>query len=148
MRHIPKNLCKHLVLLLLSINVIAVNAQELGYFRDPSIHNEKIVFTAQGDLWLTTRTNDAPAKRLTTHPNLERSAKFSPSGNQIAFVASYHNLPAVYVISTNGGIAKQVSHELSRSKLHAWLDENTLLISTASYTGMHNSWVLKTIVSL
>lgn len=145
MRYTPKTLFKHFVLLLLSANVMAVNAQELGYFRDPNIHGGKIVFTAQGDLWITTRTSDTAAKRLTTHPNLERSPKFSPSGNKIAFVASYHNIPAVYIISTNGGIAKQVSHELSRSKLHGWVNENTLLISTASDIGMHNSWVLKTI---
>lgn len=89
MRNTHKNLLKHLLLLCLSISTVAVNAQELGYFRDPSLHGEKILFTAQGDLWITSRTSDAPAKRLTTHPNLERSAKFSPSGNQIAFVASY-----------------------------------------------------------
>jgi len=124
---------------------VAVNAQELGYFRDPNIHNQQLVFTSQGDLWLKTIGSDDSAKRLTTHPNLERRATFSPTGNKIAFVASYNNLPAVYVINVQGGVAKQVSYELARSKLHGWVNENTLLISTASDTGMHSSWVLKTI---
>jgi tricorn protease len=128
-------------------HAVAANSdtQPLGYYRDPTLHGDTVVFTAQGDLWKSSTTNRQPAQRLTTHANLERSAKFSPNGSKIAFVASYQNIPAVYVIDANGGKAQQVSFELASSKLHAWVDDTTLLISTPSDTGMHSSWVLKTI---
>lgn len=144
-----------LIFALLSIGLIAFDAaateatisdaSQLGYYRDPSLHGDKLVFTSQGDLWLTSLNSSAPAKRLTTHANLERHAEFSPSGNKIAFVASYHNVAAVHVMNTNGGAAKQVSFELASTKLHGWVNNSTILISTASDTGMHSSWVLKTI---
>ena len=147
---------KHTVFLLcISISVITTDAlavqainndeQQLGYYRDPTLHENNLVFTAQGDLWSTSLSNSAPAKRLTTHANLERSAEFSPSGDKLAFVASYNNVAAVHVMNAGGGKAEQVSFELTSSKLHGWVNENTLLISTASDTGMHASWVLKTI---
>lgn len=120
-------------------------AQQTGYFRYPSIHENNIVVTSQGDLWLANTSNSEPARRLTSHVSVEKSAKFSPSGDKIAFVARYSNVPAVHVISTQGGLAKQVSFELSSTKLHNWIDDKTLLVSTASSTGMHGSWVLKTI---
>ncbi|MFT7506171.1 MAG: tricorn protease [Gammaproteobacteria bacterium] len=129
----------------LAVQAIANNEQQLGYYRDPTLHGNNLVFTAQGDLWSTSLNSSAPAKRLTSHANLERSAEFSPSGDKIAFVASYNNVSAVHVINARGGKARQVSFELASSKLHGWVNENTLLISTASDTGMHSSWVLKTI---
>jgi tricorn protease len=132
----------------ISLTVIMTSsafAQQSAYFRDPSLHANKVVFTSQGDLWLADTQNTAPARRLTTHPSIEQSAIFSPTGDQVAFVARYSNVPAVHVINVQGGIAKQVSFELSSTKLHAWIDNSTLLVSTASSAGMHSSWVLKTI---
>lgn len=133
------------LLMLAAVGVVAADSQQLGYYRDPTLHGNNIVFTAEGDLWISSLSNSTPATRLTTHATVERSAKFSPNGEKIAFVASYHNLPAVYVINTTGGIAKQVTFELGRSKLHGWVTDNTLLISTDSDTGMHSSWALKTV---
>lgn len=117
-----------------------------AYKRDPDLHGNNVVFTSQGDLWLANINMNGEselAKRLTSHPNLERSAKFSPDGSQIAFVASYNNLPAVHVIDSDGGIAKQVSFEYGRTNLHGWVDDAHVLISANSDTGMHSSWELK-----
>jgi tricorn protease len=145
MNHLIKKLGLLPFILLMAFSVTGADEQGLGYFRDPSLHENNVVFTAQGDLWLSNINSNAPAKRLTTHASLERSAKFSSKGDKIAFVARYNKLPAVYVINTNGGQAKQVSFELAGVKLHGWVDNKTLLISTASDIGMHGSWVLKTI---
>ncbi|MDT0595389.1 S41 family peptidase [Glaciecola petra] len=123
----------------------ASNSKESAYFRAPNIHGEKLIFTSQGDLWMTTINSNQAAKRLTSHPNIELGARFSTNGSKIAFIASYHNMPAVYVMPTSGGIAKRVTFENARTKLHSWLDSDTLLFSTMTELGMHNSWELRTV---
>ncbi|MFC4701002.1 S41 family peptidase [Glaciecola siphonariae] len=119
------------------------SSSSIGYFRDPNRHGNKLVFVAQSDLWLSQLGSTAPAMRLTTHPNMESSPRFSPNGEQIAFVARYNNMQAVHLIPTNGGVAKQITFELGATKLHNWIDDEHLLISTTHDTGMHSSWVLK-----
>lgn len=137
-----------LLMLTISLMTFSYSAVSVdnAYYRDPDLHGNNLVFTSQGDLWLldiTSSVNAGIAKRLTSHPNLERSAKFSPDGKRIAFVASYNNLPAVYVMSTNGGVAKQVSFEHGRTLFHGWADNQHVLISANSETRMHISWELK-----
>jgi tricorn protease len=127
---------------LLTFNAVA---EQSAYFKDPSLHDNKLVVSSQGDLWLANLDDNQAARRLTSHISIESSPRLSPSGEQIAFVARYTNVPAVHVMSTNGGIAKQVSFEPRTTRLHSWVDEQTLLVSTSSNNGMHSSWVLKTI---
>jgi tricorn protease len=134
---------KLLIITVLSILTINVLANEKGYFRDPNVNGNQLVFVAQSDLWLTQLGSTAPAVRLTTHANMESSPRFSPNGEQIAFIARYNNMQAVHLIPTQGGVAKQITFELGATKLHSWLDDEHVLISTTHDTGMHISWVLK-----
>lgn len=43
---------------------------ETGYHRAPAIHADKVVFTAEGDLWLS-HLDGSVTKRLTTHASEE-----------------------------------------------------------------------------
>ena len=38
-----------------------------GYYRDPAIHGDTIIFTAEGDLW-TVSAKGGAARRLTSNP--------------------------------------------------------------------------------
>ena len=42
------------------------NAQVEGYYRQPDIHGNLIVFNAEGDLWTASATGGT-ARRITTH---------------------------------------------------------------------------------
>src|SRR5437016_4190505 len=59
-----------------------------GYYRFPSLANDTIVFTAEGDLWRVAAAGGA-AQRLTTHPGIEQFAAISPDGQSVAFSAQY-----------------------------------------------------------
>ena len=51
----------------------AAEQSERGYFRYPAVHNETVVFTAEGDLWRGS-IEGGVAQRLTTHPATEAFA--------------------------------------------------------------------------
>ena len=48
-----------------------------GYYTDPSLHGDTIVFTSEGDLW-SVSAHGGQAHRLTSGAGTEHSAKFSP----------------------------------------------------------------------
>ena len=93
-----------------------------GYFRAPAIHDDTLVFTAEGDLWLADissgQAKSSVAQRLTTHPAEEIDASFSPDGQWIAFTADYEGATEVYVIPRTGGVAKRLSYENASVSVH------------------------------
>ena len=76
--------------------------------RFPDIHNDKIVFSYAGDLWLAS-SSGGTAHRITTNLGLELFPKFSPDGKWIAFTAQYDGNFNVYVIPSEGGQPKQLT---------------------------------------
>ena len=59
--------------------VFAAAAEEGRFFTYPTIHNDKIAFTYESDLWIVS-AQGGTATRLTTFPGTESFAKFSPDG--------------------------------------------------------------------
>lgn len=118
----------------------AVNAKP-GYFRSADLHDDTLVFTAEGDLWLSD-VNSGQATRLTTHPAEEKEAAFSADGQYIAFTANYEGATEVYVIPSDGGVAQRVSFENSRVKLQGWTPEGHVLYSTSGRMNAPNGWSL------
>ncbi|WP_371193697.1 S41 family peptidase [Glaciecola sp. SC05] len=118
-----------------------------AYFTEPTLHDNTLVFASQGDLWIAdvSTDNEQMAVRLSSHINVESQPHISPDGNSLAFVSDYASVPSVYVMPSIGGTPRQVSFELMPSKLLGWVDNTTLLYSTMSATGMHNSYELKTL---
>ena len=60
----------------------------LPYYRSPAIEGNQLVFTAEGDLWVST-LEAGIASRLTTHPAEENQALLCPDGQQVLYVAAY-----------------------------------------------------------
>jgi tricorn protease len=76
--------------------------------RFPDIHQNQIVFSYAGDLWLVSNQGGV-ARRITTSPGLELFPKFSPDGRQIAFTAQYDGNFNVYVMPAEGGQPRQLT---------------------------------------
>ena len=113
-----------------------------GYYRDPDLHDNQVVFTAEGDLWLHDMKS-AATRRLTTNLAQEQQAVFSTDGTQIAFTASYEGATEVYVIPTAGGLARRVTFENSYVYLQQWTRDGKLLYSTNTRVGPTGNWSLK-----
>ncbi|MGX5174779.1 S41 family peptidase [Aliikangiella sp. IMCC44653] len=113
-----------------------------GYYRFPTLHQDNIIFTAEGDLWLT-QPRQALAQRLTTNKALESQPSISFDGKQIAFVANYDGASEVYVMPLSGGVAKRITYENSQVKLHAWTHSGEILYSSNNRVGPTGNWTLR-----
>ena len=88
---------------LCSFSALAVQ----GYYRSGALHNDDVIFTAEGDLWLACAKAPA-ATRLTSHLAEETQPVISPDGRQLAFVANYDGAAEIYLMPVSGGVAKRV----------------------------------------
>jgi tricorn protease len=87
--------------------VVSANAQT-KLLRFPDISGDRVVFTYGGDLW-TASAAGGSAIRLTAHPGMEVFGKFSPDGKWIAFTGQYDGDEQVYVVSSGGGVPRQLT---------------------------------------
>ena len=104
-----------------------------GYYRHPDIHNNTIVFSAEGDLW-TVPLQGGLAQRLTTHPEEELYPAFSEDGTQIAFSASYEGPTEVYTMPVEGGLPIRWTYEGDASIVNNWTPDNKVVYQTRAYS--------------
>ncbi|MBX2815991.1 MAG: PDZ domain-containing protein [Saprospiraceae bacterium] len=103
-----------------------------GYYQYPDIHNDRIVFCAEGDLW-TVSTDGGLATRLTTHAEREVLPRFSPDGKLISFSASYEGPTEIYTMPSEGGMPTRWSYERESSISTAWTPNGDLVYTTTAY---------------
>lgn len=119
--------------ILAALPAAAAPAQEPVFYREPDIHGDKVVFTAEGDLWLGDITAKA-AIRLTSHEGFERDAQFSPDGTQIAFVGEYDGNRELYVMPATGGQPRRLTYTYDYAKMQDWApDGKSIWFSSRSY---------------
>lgn len=113
-----------------------------GYYRFPALQQQHVVFTAEGDLWLSDLQGGA-AQRLTTHPALESQPLLSADGKTVYFVANYEGADDVYQMPVHGGQATRLTFENSRVRLQQRLSDGRILYATDNVSGPANYWVLR-----
>jgi tricorn protease len=126
----------------LTAALFASSYADAAYYRSPALQKDQLVFTAEGDLWLS-QLSGGDAKRLTTHPAEETQALFTPDGKAVVYVAAYDDTPDIYYLSLTGGSPKRLTAHNAKVKLQGWSLDGKLLYSTDAMTGPVNSWVLK-----
>lgn len=103
-----------------------------GYYRDPAVHDNLIVFTSEGDLW-TVSLSGGSAQRLTTAPGTESMASISPDGKTVAFLANYEGPDEVYTMPVAGGLPRRRTWE-GDAEPAGWSPDGRLLIATSRYS--------------
>lgn len=109
---------------------------DLGYYSQPTIFNSQIVFISDDDLW-SVSTEGGVAHRLTSGLGTVSQPNFSPDGKWIAFVATENGSPDVYLIASQGGPYRKLTHVSARA-ISEWKDESTLIVHSN-----HESWSFK-----
>ncbi len=119
------------------------NAGILGYYTMPTIHGDRIVFSAGGDLW-SVDAQGGLATQLTSHPGEERYPRFSPDGRWLAFSAMYENQLEVYLMPANGGMPKRLTQKGGPAFVVGWTPDSKYVIFR-SYRRYHhwNTWLYK-----
>lgn len=105
-----------------------------GYYREPSLRGDTLVFVAEGDLW-TVAASGGAARRLTTHPAQEGQPALSPDGREVAFVASYDGASEVYLMPLAGGQPRQLSFDGGRVSLQGFAPGGEIAYATDSVIG-------------
>jgi tricorn protease len=118
--------------------LFAAEQSERGYFRYPAVHEETIVFTAEGDLWRGS-IQGGVAQRLTTHPATESYAAISPDGKLVAFTAEYEGPAEVYTMPIEGGVPTRVTFEGTRAVVTGWTQDGKVLFSTQRHSTLPNA---------
>lgn len=107
----------------------AATAAPLGYYRQPAIHKDTIVFVAEGDLWKVPAAGGT-ALRLTTHAGEESLPAISPDGRTLAFVAQYEGPTELYTMTLAGGPPRRHTYDAGHIAFVGWTPDGKVLFST------------------
>ncbi len=134
-----------LVLILFLAGINSLMALD-GYYRFPSVWNDSVVFSAEGDLFAVNLADEAPlaAVRLTTHPGGEWRAAISPDGTTVAFTGTYEGPAEVYTMPVSGGLPVRRTWHGGHARVVGWKEDGVLVYTTQKYTTLPG-WHLVTL---
>jgi tricorn protease len=122
-------------LLSLSFSAAAVT----GFYRQPALHGQQLVFVAEGDLWQVPSEGGA-ARRLTHHAGLETTPALSPDGQMLAFVAQYDSAPGAntgdaYLMPLSGGQPRRLTWNGLYVKVWGFDAKGEVLVTAPTLNG-------------
>src|ERR1035437_5239541 len=135
------------LLLLFTIgSLLIVNnslAQQKGYYRSPSIHQNLVVFTAEGDLWKYELSNGF-TQRLTTQNGVESKPLISPDGKRTVFTGQYEGVTELYLMSINGSVPKRLTYNFDgNAKPVQWTRDGKIMYTTFRYNLLPDPQLVK-----
>ena len=102
----------------------------LGYYRQPAISADAIVFVAESDIWRSNISGGA-AQRLTTHASEESNPAISSDGKTVAFTARYEGPAEVYVMPIAGGAPTRLTFDGDTARVQGWASDRKVLYNSA-----------------
>ncbi len=122
-------------LILILVAVPWAAASQPGYYRQPALHGDTVVFVAEGDLWSVPLAG-GNATRLTTHPAAEGNPAISPDGKLLAFTARYEGPTEVYVMPLVGGRPRRLTFDAANISHVGWTPDGKVLVGTDAHAGL------------
>src|SRR6516225_8760077 len=95
-----------------------------GYLRFPTISGDRIVFTAEDDLWCV-GVGGGRAERLTAGVAEALQPRFSPDGQRLAFIGRDEGPTEVYVMPAEGGPARRLTFQGAQAGMAGWTPDGS-----------------------
>ncbi len=109
---------------------ISPNGKTVAYVQ--TVYN-KSENSSNSDIWLISIEGGEP-RRLTASPVTDTHPRWSPDGNEIAFISSREGSPQIYIIPVNGGEARRISNISTGASGAIWSpDGNNLAFVSTVY---------------
>ncbi|HEX8407551.1 MAG TPA: PDZ domain-containing protein [Thermoanaerobaculia bacterium] len=97
-----------LVALLLTSTLYAIDIHDTRLLTQPAVSADRIAFAYANDLWVA-NVDGSGVRRLTSHPGIEGSPRFSPDGKWIAFSGEYDGNTDIYAVAAEGGVPRRLT---------------------------------------
>ena len=104
-------------------------AATIGYYRQPTLCKDGILFVAEGDLWKVP-DKGGEATRLTSHVGDESLPAVSPDGKTLAFAAQYDGPTEVYTMPLAGGVPRRRTFDGATITFVGWTPDGKMLVGT------------------
>jgi tricorn protease len=98
-----------------------------GYVRFPSIHQDRIIFVSEDDLWLVS-SEGGRAERLTAGVGEVSYPHFSPNGELLAFVGREEGPSEVYIMPSLGGVAQRLTFQSASCRVAGWTPDGDAIL--------------------
>ncbi len=100
-----------------------------GYYRNPTLGKDKVVFVADDDLWQVPLAG-GKAERLTAGTGEAKDPALSPDGKWLAFTGTYEGHPEVYLMPSEGGQSERLTFISEGSMVVGWTHEGEIIFSS------------------
>ncbi|MFW5786481.1 MAG: S41 family peptidase [bacterium] len=118
-------------------------APSAGYYRFPTIHNDTVIFTSEGDLWQVPETGGT-ASRMTAGQGTARFPRISPDGHTVAFSGTEEGPMEVFVMPVSGGRPRRLTFHGVAALVCGWdRDGNILYASPAQQHTMRFTTIFR-----
>lgn len=104
--------------------------QSAGYYSQPSLAKQQLVFICEDDLW-TVAVEGGVARRLTSNLGTVSSARISPDGAYIAFVGHDEGGYDLYIMPAQGGETKRLTFWGGYTTVVGWHEGRIIVSSNA-----------------
>ncbi len=130
-----KSLRRPSLLATLFLCAVSATAAPQGFYRQPAIHGDTLVFLSQGDLWRAP-VQGGSAMRLTSHAGQESNPVLLPDGRTLAYVGQRDGAGDIYTQPVDGGEPTRRTW-LASSQLRLWGSDaaGALLITAPAVDG-------------
>lgn len=116
-----------------------------GYYRQPTINTDTVVFVCEDDLW-TVPASGGIARRLTSGLGESSRPFLSPDGTQLAFVGQEEGQLEVYVMPALGGAAKRLTYMgASYCQTAGWTADGQVIFASNANQPFRNLLYLHTV---
>ncbi len=118
--------------------------QQKGYYRNPCVYQNTVIFTAEGDLWKYD-IGTGYTQRITTNNGLETDPCISRDGKQIVFTGQYEGNSELYIMNIDGGVPKRITYNFDGNVTHAcgWTKDGKILYRTAAHSPVPSTQLFK-----